>query len=578
MVWLVLRALVGTAIVSVGALVAYLFLTDTTDPGSWWPFPSEHVYQPAWCDDYEADDKDYSGPANQRAKPKTTPRATGAPASTAGTTPADAVSAGFPGTGPQSDRIDPKRVDRAATLDTLEADGSDAAAGVRRGLAMSPEENIAAGFRFVFLSEHSGVLGLYRLGIAFLGDDAFEIAKSVRPPRNRKVALYVPYCRDARFLPVPDTRLAHRYFSYAKRCGQLVAASPDAQAWLDAIKDEYPNNDYATWEREAQSGFVSLMELHGYNVEDPEAEANFCLALPSFGPTGGTSCTEAATSRQALKLGESKYAEGKTDAARACWRRAIQIVKTDDDADAAVAAQRRLQTMTTTCTWSPESLAAINRDYEARSADLITVSTIQNALKALGHYEGPIDGQLSLATRIAIRKYQRERSEDETDILSPLQITNLVCNAAETTRSPMAANTLGLMYTVGLGVKQNIDKAQQWLTEAANRNHAEAKYNLALLYGTGIILKSYRLCDVPRAPEQADKYLQEAAGQGLPKALDLLKECRKFSSLAAPERWMLIERQLIDRIRSGPFANNFRSIGKNCAYEGIQHEPTGAQE
>ena len=87
----------------------------------------------------------------------------------------------------------------------------------------------------------------------------------------------------------------------------------------------------------------------------------------------------------------------------------------------------------------------------------------------------------------------------------------------------VAQTTLGIMYATGLGVVQNMDQAQYWLTLASTQRHyPDATYNLAILYGTGIILDSYRLCDMPRSPEQADKYLQEAAAQGHPIAMALM--------------------------------------------------------
>jgi Sel1 repeat-containing protein len=123
------------------------------------------------------------------------------------------------------------------------------------------------------------------------------------------------------------------------------------------------------------------------------------------------------------------------------------------------------------------------------------------------------------------------------------------------------------MYIVGLGVEQNIDKAQQWLTEAANRGYQDAMYNLALLHGTGIILKSYRMCDVPRAPEQADKYLREAVHRQQPDALRLWRQFgdgSRYGALNASDRWLLIERQELEQIRNGPFARSLRHIGKKC--------------
>ncbi len=199
------------------------------------------------------------------------------------------------------------------------------------------------------------------------------------------------------------------------------------------------------------------------------------------------------------------------------------------------------------------------------------MKVIQQALKSLGHYDGPIDGVLSPVTRAAIRKFQRSVSEDETDTLTPLEITQLICNAAETTRDLVSVTTLGVMYAVGLGVPQNVDQAQQWLVQASNRRYADATYNLSVLYGTGILLNSYRLCDAPRMPEQADRYLGEAAEQGHPIAralLDLYGPKSKYANLSPRERWTLIEMQQLENStadRTGIYATKLAIVGAKCA-------------
>jgi Putative peptidoglycan binding domain/Sel1 repeat len=555
---------------------SYLYWVERTKPP---PF------EPIWCSpqfDDETDDGDYTSPTGVKSN--------GGPASTSGTTPTDAATAaagamaqvlGGDRRAPKKTDISSNRVGRAADLSRAEGDGSEHAGGIRRGLALTPEENYEADIRFVYDSQHDGVMGFYRLALVTLGVDAFKIARASRREKQ-KHGLYVPFCSTAKFgnsINVPNVPIAYTYFAFVKHCNEVVG-NPPWQAWMDEIKRHRPGPDYSILEEEAtkEGGyFDQMMERHKFDPNDPQQKYNFCIGVYEA-PPDKADCRQATTSRQALKLGEASYADGDKDEARACWRTAIELGKTDPDgAEPANQAQWRLQTMTTTCKWTPESLAAITRDYEARSTDLITVKTQQHALTALGHYDGPINGQLGPQTRAAIRKYQRERSEDETDILTPLQITHLICNAAETTRDLVSENTLGVMYTVGLGVEQNIDKAQQWLTDAANRRHADSQYNLALLYGTRIILDSYRLCDVPRAPEQAEKYMQEAAAgppgsQGQHRAMILMSQFgpgSKYGALSAPDRWMLIERQAIDKIRSGPFASKFQHIGKKCDSNGI---------
>jgi TPR repeat protein len=90
----------------------------------------------------------------------------------------------------------------------------------------------------------------------------------------------------------------------------------------------------------------------------------------------------------------------------------------------------------------------------------------------------------------------------------------VICNAAQIARDPSSQNILGIMYATGLGVRLNIDLALEWLRTSSGRRYNKATYHLAVIYGTGIVLKSYRLCDIPRNLEQADQYLREAAAQG----------------------------------------------------------------
>jgi hypothetical protein len=263
-------------------------------------------------------------------------------------------------------------------------------------------------------------------------------------------------------------------------------------------------------------------------------------------------------------------ASGRTDRARACWLAATKLAQTDPEgADAGMIAQRRLQAATSTCKPTEEGLARISRDYKARTGDLIRVMVLKHALKALRHYDGPLDDRLSEETRAAIARFQAEREEDQTGTLTPEQTTMLICSAAESTRDVVAETTLGVMYTIGLGVAQNIDQAHEWLTEASSRKHPDATYNLAILYGTGIILNSYRLCDVPRSPEQADRYLQEAAYQGHPEAQRLYAEFgpgSRYAGLTPRERWAVIEMQLEQRRTSNAlYSGKLSLIGTKCA-------------
>ncbi len=550
------------------------------------PLPSE----PFWCEK-GYDEEQFTGPSQTASK---------SPGQTA-----VGVGAGFPdlfgkgpGTAPGtlrdwwlerspdrvpgSDKINIDVLHRATELAIAEADGSPVAGLIRSGLPMTPEESTEAPYDFWNEGDKDGVLGFYRLGLTFLGADAFKFAKE----SSRDERLYVPFCPKSRFVPFHNMEFAYIYLVIgAQQC--QTQGKPDAQAWLDAIQRTYPEreSEFSKWEDGAPKYFDELMRKHGLDPEEPRQRAYFCLGVtPNADDDNGggrRSCDEATKSRQALKYGDAAFAEGAKEKARACWRKAIDLATESPDgappvdpegATAAILAQKRLQAHETTCKWTPDSLAAISRDYKARSGDLIHVKVLQQALKSLGHYDGQLDGELTPQTRAAIRKYQREREEDETDTLTPEQIVTLICNAAEGAGDVVAQTTLGIMYATGLGVVQNMDQAQYWLTLASTRhNYPDATYNLAVLFGTGIILDSYRLCDVPRSPEQADKYLQEASTQGHPIAMALMKRYgpgSTYASLSARERWALIELQQLENStadKTGLYAHRIAPIGTKCA-------------
>lgn len=545
-------------------------------------FPPRPTYLPNFC---EADEKLTDGGYQ-------TPD--GTPASTAGTTPVDGVNSGIAaiaqstGTSPprikaggSSNDPDPDQVARASYYARLEADGSKFAGPIRSAIPLTILESALLPGRIVKDSEHDGVLGFYRLGLIFLGPDAFEIAKDDRPVKPGK-GLYVPFCKNAKFKLTPNHKEAYYYFAMAEIGQTSVANSPDARPWMLAIKQRNPGQETEFTKLEADAA-KDVNELMIELELDPDSAADrrdFYLRLPQGGPPPPPRCGSAKTALQALNLGKAFFADGNQEAARACYNDAITLAKTDPSGpEPGFQAQRALQSMASSCKWNRDSLDAINRDYERRSTDLLRVETLQQALRALNHYDGPIDDQLSPATRASIRKFQREQGDDETDILSPLQMTQLICSAAET-EDLASQTTLGVMYILGAGVMQNIDSAQQWLTRAANRHYPDATYNLAMLYGTGIVLDSYRLCDVPRTPEQADRYLAEAAearnysvAPGTPpckgqlmaqKLMSVFGPSSKYGALPPSDRWMLIERQAIDKIRSGPFGDRLQNIGKQC--------------
>ena len=215
----------------------------------------------------------------------------------------------------------------------------------------------------------------------------------------------------------------------------------------------------------------------GYGAAEPEDTEPLPLPPPAPAPSAAAAGAErtgpsdeqlfAAYARRLLNLGDAALAEGRMRRARRYWLQAIENGKAVG-AQASIMAQKRLQTHTLTCHFTDDSLKAISRDYKARSGDLVHIKVIQQSLHALGHYDGPITGNVGPITRSAIRKFQREMEFDETETLTPVQTVYLVCNAAETARDLPSQNALGIMYATGLGVEQNIDLALEWLRAASN--------------------------------------------------------------------------------------------------------------
>ncbi|MFC4726385.1 peptidoglycan-binding protein [Glycocaulis abyssi] len=235
------------------------------------------------------------------------------------------------------------------------------------------------------------------------------------------------------------------------------------------------------------------------------------------------------------------------DLAMQNWRRASDWGR-HFGAQASLMAQRRLQAHTVQCQSSPDgsSLRRISRFGPDGVGEVIRLSLRQRALTSLGYHSGPVDGYYGPETREAVRGFQRELGFDETGALTPRQTTLLICHAAQTAREASVQNTLGIMYATGLGVEQNTDLALEWLETAARRNDEDAYFNLAIIYGTGAVLGSYRLCGIIENFERAESYLAEAARLGHPVARRW-RSSPEYNRLPSPRaRWETIA----ERIRS----------------------------
>jgi TPR repeat protein len=162
-----------------------------------------------------------------------------------------------------------------------------------------------------------------------------------------------------------------------------------------------------------------------------------------------------------------------------------------------------------------------------QSMDQIDLKVRQRALKALGHYNGGIDGQAGPATRRAIRDFQRYINVNETGRLNNLETVKLLCNAAQTAEHADSQNILGIMYLSGLGLKQDFDLGQYWLSRAAEKQNASALFNLGLLYRRGMEGQSLPLSEHGQPlvnPKTGELIRYYPHGKGVPRDLQLAKQ------------------------------------------------------
>ncbi|WP_417497375.1 peptidoglycan-binding protein [Maricaulis sp.] len=248
-----------------------------------------------------------------------------------------------------------------------------------------------------------------------------------------------------------------------------------------------------------------------------------------------------------LNVGDAYQAVGRTDEARDAWDQSLIAGSYGGGAQAALIAQQRLQTavLQLSCPTSTQSLARIAYGASERedSGDIIQLISRQRAMAALGFYSGPVDGSYGPVTRRSVRDFQREMGFDQTGALNSQETVTLICHAALNARDADSQNLLGIMFATGLGVEQNIDSALEWLDTAADRGNGSANFNLALIYGTGTIQGSYRLCGLIESPERADSYLRRAADLGHERARRLRQEFTGGDSPA--DRWAGISRALL---------------------------------
>ena len=273
---------------------------------------------------------------------------------------------------------------------------------------------------------------------------------------------------------------------------------------------------------------------------------NICVRPdPQRGTPGDPAIEQVTVAEQArcfLNIGDAYFVVNQVDQAQRHWQEALDLGATQ----ASVTAQLRLQSavLERSCPTSLASLGRIAYGFEttADGGEVIDLWMRQQALSALGYYTGEPDGSYGPITRRAVRDFQSDMGYDQTGALTASETVSLMCHSALTARDPASQNHLGVMFATGLGVRQNVDMALEWLERAASRGHDGANYNLAIIYGTGTVRGSWRLCGVVESPERADSYLRRAAELGHPRA-QYLRESRNFGGPAS-RRWRLIRERL----------------------------------
>jgi TPR repeat protein len=371
-------------------------------------------------------------------------------------------------------------------------------------------------------------------------------------------------------------RLALPEVEFREWIGLLVAESVDLYGYNENVYQLYgPRGRYYSYGTQG-SEFYRNNPAGGAQggIDTPARDGlpDECVGLPP-----GTECparsSELACRDRAdsqLNLGKAYLSAGNVQEARRYLQLATDVGRACQ-AEGAREAARLLQSLNLTCEYTQDSLARISRDAESNleGGAVIGLHARQRALAVHGYYEGNIDGKYGPQTRDAVRAFQQAYSFSQTGDLTPIETVYLICSAAEVKDHAPSMNTLGVMYVTGLGVVRNTDAGLAWLKRAEALGDVNAKYNLALIYGTGVAASSYRLCDVPENLQIADAYLVEAANQGHPKAIQWIA---KYGALPVPERWAAIKADLVDR-RIDADGAEFHERRMTAVGEGCQPNP-----
>ncbi|MDZ7627601.1 MAG: peptidoglycan-binding protein [Parvularculaceae bacterium] len=449
---------------------------------------------------------------------------------------------------------------------------------LRDQINITPQDRKAAMQRFRQALTFGGGDANFLLGMMLLGDGAFDLARLPDVTRCDKQEVVRteptwPPCEDnfrlpgAAKLPWPNDLLAESLSineSYRALARAAQCFHAEAPLWLNAMENsgwvdqvtaqalraqasnevqnggkreefcngkiwfEQPDQSKKKSPGEDPTGYCAIEPgdgalkaqrdrpgRAGANPADDAEEAPLC-------PAGAAGCADSAAAlaaadeaRVCLRMGDAVLAAGDVDYAFQFYRAAIARGR-KYGAQASIAAGDRLRALSLTCEYTTKSLARIARGQPG--SDYINIVDRQRALTALGYYQGSADGKWGEQTRESVRTFQRDLGFDETGALSPLETVVLICQAAEGKGDVTSQALLGVMYAAGLGVVQNTDLALEWLNSAARRGSADAYYNLAIIYSTGTILSSYRLCDGRFNDELAEAFHNDARRLRHPRA------------------------------------------------------------
>jgi uncharacterized protein len=101
-------------------------------------------------------------------------------------------------------------------------------------------------------------------------------------------------------------------------------------------------------------------------------------------------------------------------------------------------------------------------------------------------------------------------------------IASLLDQAAQL-EHPNAQYNLAVMYHKGDGLKMDLDKAFYWYEKASDKNIAMAQYNLGMMYFEGIVVEKNEI--------KAKELWQKAADQGLEVAVKLMLSINNYEKL-----------------------------------------------